>query len=129
MDPTEATSPPLKALNVFFDIQGTLISGGRPRPHAREAFQKLESLGHHVYLWSSAGGAYAASAAELLGVEDLILGCHSKTAPPPVSVDFVVDDQSDFAEYHGGYTIPPFDGDPDDSELWRVVEALRRKYS
>lgn len=112
-------------MNVFFDIQGTLISGGRPRPHAREVFQKLESLGHDLYLWSSAGGAYAANAAELLGVKDVILGCYSKTAPPPVRIDFVVDDQPDFAEYHGGYAIPAFDGNPDDSELWRVVEALQ----
>lgn len=115
-------------MNVFFDVQGTFVAGGKPRPHAREVFQKLEDLGHGVYPWSSAGGAYAASAAKLLGVEDLILGCYSKSTPPPVSVDFVVDDQADFARHHGGHAIAPFDGNPEDRELWRVVEALRRKY-
>ena len=113
-------------MNVFFDIQGTLVSGGKPRPQVREVFQELQNLGYDVYLWSSAGGAYAASAAGLIGVEDLILGCYSKSAPPPVGVDFVVDDQTDFAEYHGGYAISPFRGNEDDVELWKVVEALQR---
>lgn len=113
-------------MNVFFDVQGTLVSGGKPRPHVREVFQKLEDLGHFVYLWSSAGGAYAAEAAKLLNVEDLILGCYSKGAPPPVSVDFVVDDQADFARRHGGHAITPFHGDEGDAELWNVIEILQR---
>ena len=113
-------------MNVFFDIQGTLVSGGEPRPHAREALQKLGSLGHHVYLWSSAGGAYAAQAAGLLGVEDLVFGCYAKDPPPPVSVDFAIDDQPGFADRFGdGFTIPPFDGDPDDRELWNAVDAIQ----
>jgi len=112
-------------MNVFFDVQGTLISGGRPRPHAREVFLELAGMGHHVYLWSSAGSGYARAAAESLGVEDIVFGCFGKSIPPPVSVDFVVDDQPDFAEFHGGYAISPFDGDPDDDELRKVVERLR----
>jgi len=111
-------------MNIFFDVQGTLISGGRPRPLVRETFQELLELDHHVYLWSSAGSGYARAAAKSLGVEDLVFGCFSKYAPLPVSVDFVVDDQPDFAESHGGYAIPPFDGDPDDGELWKVAEKL-----
>lgn len=113
-------------MNVFFDVQGTLISGGRPRPHTREVFQELEALGHHPYLWSSAGSGYARAAAQSLGIEDLVYGYFGKSEPTPVSVDFVVDDQPDFAEFHGGYAIPPFDGDPNDRELWKVVEQLRR---
>jgi len=114
-------------VNVFFDVQGTLLAGGDPRPHAREVFVELGSLGHDVYLWSSAGAAYATRAAQALGVEDLVLGCYSKHAPPPVSVDYVVDDFPDFAELHSGYAVPPFDGNREDSELLGVVEALRRE--
>jgi len=44
-----------------------------------------------------------------------------------VSVDFVVDDLPDLVEYYGGYAIVPFDGLPEDWELWRVVEALGRR--
>ena len=113
-------------MNVFFDVQGTLISGGVSRPHVRETFAELAEMGHHLYLWSSAGGSYAAHAAKLLGVEDLVFGCFSKSVPPPVSVDFAVDDDPHFAGHHGGYAITPFDGDPEDQELWKVVERLRR---
>jgi hypothetical protein len=113
-------------VNVFFDVQGTLLSRGIPRPHAREVFIELADAGHDIYLWSSAGAGYAASAAELLGVEDLIFGCYSKFAPPPVDVDYAVDDRPDLVEHYGGYAIAPFDGDPGDQELWRVVERLRR---
>lgn len=111
---------------MFFDVQGTLLAGGTPRPHAREVFLELESLGHDVYLWSSAGAGYASRAAEALGVTDVVRGCYSKHALPPVSVDYVVDDFPDFAELHGGYAITAFEGDPGDRELFGVVEALRR---
>ena len=113
-------------MNVFFDVQGTLISGGKPRPHVREGILELAEMGHQPYLWSSAGPGYAAVAARQLGIEDLIFGCFGKSDPLPVTVDFVVDDQPDFAESRGGYVIPPFDGDPSDDELWKVVETLRR---
>src|SRR3954451_239593 len=113
-------------MNVFFDVHGTLLAGGIPRPHAREVFIELGSLGHEVYLWSSAGAGYPASAADLLGVGDLIFGCYSKFVQPPVTVDYVVDDFPDLVEHHGGYTIASFDGDPEDRELWKVAEALEQ---
>ena len=114
-------------MNVFFDVQGTLLEGGVSCQHAWEVFAELAALGHDVYLWSSAGAGYATRAAQALGVEDLVLGCYSKHSPPPVSVDYVVDDFPDFAELHGGYAVPPFDGDREDAELLGVVEALRRE--
>ena len=104
-------------------MQGTLICGGIPRPHVREVFAELAGAGHDVYLWSSAGAGYASSASELLGVEDLVFGCHSKFAPP-VTVDYTVDDHPDIVDRHGGYTIAPFDGNPRDRELWKVAERL-----
>ena len=109
--------PPFFAVNVFFDVQGTLLAEDAPRPHVREVLSKLIAAGHGVYLWSSAGADYAASAAELLGVRDLVFGCYSKYSSPPMTVDFVVDDQPDFVARRGGYEISPFDGSPDDAEL------------
>jgi hypothetical protein len=111
-------------LNVFFDVQGTLLAGGVPRPCVREVFLELGTRGHDVYLWSSAGAGYAERAAELLGVGDVVLGCWSKNPPPPVVVDYVVDDHRDFAEHHGGYAIAPFEGDSEDRELCNVLEAI-----
>lgn len=38
-------------MNVFFDVLGTLLTDdGVPRPHTREVFQKLDGMGHEVYL-------------------------------------------------------------------------------
>ena len=111
-------------MNVFFDVQGTLVSGGRPRPHAREVFQRLVEMGHHVYLWSSGGSSFAASAARLLDVEDLVFGCFGKSFPPPVSVDFVVDDDPGMADRYGGYTVSAFAGDIGDQGLVGVPEAV-----
>ena len=110
-------------MNVFFDVQGTLVCGSIPRPHVREVFAKLAEAGHDVYLWSSARAGYASSAAALLGVEDVVFGCYSKFAPP-VTVDYAVDDHPDVVDLYGGYAIATFGGDPEDRELWKVAERL-----
>lgn len=114
-------------MNIFFDIQGTLISAGRPRPHVREVFLELSDMGHHIYLWSSGGAAYAAQAAKVLGVDDVVLECFPKSASLPVSVDFIVDDYPGLVEAYRGHAVPPFDGDPDDEELWEVIGTVSRE--
>jgi hypothetical protein len=112
-------------LNVFFDVQGTLLTMEEaPRPRAREAFLLLKEGGHDLLPWSSGGAGYAAGAAELLGVADLVSGYFDKRQEPGVPVDFAVDDDASVVEAHGGYRIKPFDGNPSDEELLRAVEAL-----
>lgn len=81
-------------------------------------------MGHEIYLWSSAGPAYAHRAAQFMGVTDLIQNCYGKSDSIPVTVDFAVDDQPGLAARHGGFDISPFDGNPQDTELWKVVELL-----
>jgi len=112
-------------MNVFFDVLDTLLTEEDvPRPHAREVFQELKERGHEGYLWSSAGGAYAAAAAELLGVTELVAGCFGKRHEPDVGVDFVVDDDAAVVESYGGYRVRPIQGDPWDEELLRVPGAM-----
>ena len=112
-------------MNVFFDVQGTLLTMEEvPRPRAREAFLMIKEGGHDLYLWSSGGAGYAAGAADLLGVADLVSGCFGKRREPGVPVDFAVDDDVSVVEAHGGYHITPFDGDPYDEELLRAAEAI-----
>jgi hypothetical protein len=114
-------------MNVFFDVLGTLLSEEEiPHPRAREAFLTLKEQGHDLYLWSSGGAGYAATAAELLGVSDLVSGCLGKRQEPGVPVDFAVDDDASVVEAHGGYRIKPFDDDPWDEELLRAAEAVGR---
>jgi hypothetical protein len=113
--------------NVFFDVQGTLLTMEEvPRPRAREAFLILKEKGHAVYLWSSGGAGYAATAAELLEVADLVSGYFGKREEPDVPVDFAVDDDASVVEAHGGYRVAPFDEDPGDEELLRAAEAIGR---
>ena len=89
-------------MNVFFDVLDTLLSEDEvPRPRAREAFLVLKKKGHDLYLWSSGGAGYAATAAELLGVADLVSGCFGKRTEPDVPVDFAVDDDASAVEAHG----------------------------
>ncbi len=113
-------------MNIFFDVLDTLLTEeGDSRPHAREAFLELTKRGHDVYLWSTAGGGYAAHAAWVLGVEDVVRGCFGKrTVPEDITVDYVVDDHERYVEDHGGYLIRPYDGDMGDRELLGVVEAV-----
>jgi phosphoserine phosphatase len=75
-------------MNIFFDVQGTLLTeDSGPRPHVREFFLKLSDMGHHVYLWSTAGDGYAAHAARVLGVDDVVRGCFGKRSVPEDSRD------------------------------------------
>ncbi len=112
-------------MNVFFDVQGTLLTMEEvPRPRARAAFLALKDQGHDLYLWSSGGAEYAAEAADLLGVAELVSGCFGKRQEPDVPVDFAVDDDASVVEAHVGYHIKPFDGDPGDEELLRAAEAV-----
>ncbi len=112
-------------MNVFFDVLDTLLTEeDLPRPHAREVFLRLREMGHEVYLWSSGGGVYAAAAAEVLGVADLISGCFGKRHSPEVAGDFAVDDDASVVASYGGYRVEPFGGDLWDEELLRVAEAV-----
>jgi hypothetical protein len=112
-------------VNVFFDVLDTLLTEEDiPRPHTREVLCKLKEAGHGVYLWSSAGGAYAVEAAEVLGVADLVDDCFGKRHEPEVGVDFAVDDDASVVESYGGYRVEPFGGDTRDEELLRAAEAV-----
>lgn len=112
-------------MNVFFDVLDTLLTeDGVPRPHARKVFGKLNEMGHTVYLWSSAGEGYAAAAAELLGVTDLVAGCFSKRCEPEVGVDFAVDDDATIVGSYGGHCVAPFGGNTHDVELLKVAAAV-----
>ena len=43
--------------------------------------------------------------------------CHSKLMP--------MDGYPDLVEHYGGYAMILFDGNPDNGQLWKVVEFLR----
>jgi hypothetical protein len=61
-----------------------------------------------------------ATAAEVLGVADLVDGSFSKRREPEVGVDFAVDDDAPVVGSNGGYRVEPFGGDPGDEGLLRA---------
>ncbi len=115
-------------MNVFFDVLDTLVDeNGTPRPHSREVFLALTGMGHDVYVWSSGGDGYAARAARVVGVEDVVKGCCPKRHPPAgVTVDYAVDDDEGVVGEFGGQVVSAYRGDPEDAELLGVADALRR---
>jgi hypothetical protein len=44
--------------------------------------------------------------------------------PEGITVDYVVDDDEGMVEEHGGCVVKPYEGDPWDSELLGVLEAV-----
>ena len=115
-------------MNVFFDVLDTLVAeNGTPRPHSREVFLELTGMDHDVYVWSSGGDGYAARAARVLGVEDVVKGyCLKRHPPEGVTVDYAVDDDEGMVEEYGGQVVSAYRGDPWDTELLGVVEAVSR---
>ncbi|WP_273844664.1 hypothetical protein [Rubrobacter calidifluminis] len=112
-------------MNVFFDVQGTLISESGIRPYVREVFSRLVEVGHSVYVWSGGGASYAAEAVERLGVSDLVSGCCDKSSPP-VEVDFTVDDSPIVDGEVGCFTVAPYTGDPEDDTLYLALDEILR---
>lgn len=125
-----------RPLNVFFDVDETLILGdGRLRPHAREAFEAINTMGHAIYVWSGVG--IRTWDMKRHGLHDLVRGYFVKplsdyrarldvfnVRPTP---DFVVDDIAAVVEALGGYHIRTDVDADDDQQLLEVVEQLRER--
>ena len=76
----------MKNANVFVDVDLTLVdANGRLLDGAREALQRLQDEGCHLFLWSSVGMDYARKVAALHGLAELFEGYVSKP-------DIVIDD-------------------------------------
>ena len=52
-DQDQTAETETKKLNVFFDVDNTLIMwNGKLRNHTREVFEALREEGHTIYIWS-----------------------------------------------------------------------------
>ena len=90
-----------RALNVFFDVDNTLIMwNGSLRPHTRDVFTALREDGHTIYIWSGIGiRQWDMKRHELDSfVEDYFIkpleDHHAKleSLGVPMTPDFVIDD-------------------------------------
>ncbi len=78
--------PLMKNANVFVDVDLTLVDAeGRLLPGAKEALQRLQDEGCHLFLWSSVGMEYARKMAAIHDLTAIFEGY----APKP---DIIIDD-------------------------------------
>lgn len=76
----------MKNANVFVDVDLTLVDeNGRLLPGAREALQRLQAEGCHLFLWSTCGAEYCRKVAGLYGLTELFEGFSAKP-------DIIIDD-------------------------------------
>ena len=125
------TSTP-RTLNVFFDVDFTLIDGdGRLRNHAHEVMEALYADGHTIYVWSGVGIRQWDMKKHSL--DDLVEGYfvkplwdYKKRLPDfkvTVMPDFVIDDYPGVVADFGGYHISDIAA-PDDRELLEVLRLI-----
>ena len=131
----------MRKLNVFFDVDDTLIVGNGLRNHAREVFERLAEAGHSIYVWSGVGIRKRQMVYH--GLDQFVKGYYVKplwdyknrlaVLDIPVMPDFVVDDHYELVKgFDGfGYTIPYPCGDDDRSlmEALAAIEALASRPS
>ncbi len=122
----------MRRLNVFFDVDNTLIMwNGRLRNHVREVFESLRETGHTIYIWSGVGIRRWDMRRHELDefVEDYFikpLDNHHERLPAlgvPFTPDFVVDDHKTVVDAFGGYHVSDMPGE-DDRELLDVLAAI-----
>jgi hypothetical protein len=75
----------MKNANIFVDVDLTLVDErGRLVEGAREALQRLQEKGCHLFLWSTGGAEYCRKIAALYGMTELFEGF---TAKPDIIID------------------------------------------
>jgi hypothetical protein len=120
-------------VNVFFDVDYTILSNRSLRPHTREVFEDLVARGHRVYVWSGTGDRTSELAE--LGLLPLLSGVYIKPIAVfdkglidlgvPVRPDFVIDDHPDIVKHFGGLVVSPYDNRvSSDSELLMVLRRI-----
>jgi len=124
-------------MNVFFDVDGTLIAGSDARllrPFAETVLATVASDGHHVYVWSGVGLRWDEIARH--GLMRHVTNCFLKPLANhrdslgqlgvTVEPHFVVDDHSDVVSAFGGYRVRTYASlDPDDRDLLDALAAIR----
>ena len=121
-----------KPLNVFFDVDNTLIMwNGLLRNHTRDVFTALKDAGHTIYIWSGVGIRRWDMKRHNLDefVTDYFVkpleNHHAKldALGVPMVPDFVIDDHKTVVDAFGGYHIPDMAA-ADDDHLIRVLDLI-----
>jgi hypothetical protein len=121
-----------RSLNVFFDVDNTLIMwNGKLRNHTEHVFRSLKDAGHTIYVWSGVGIRRWDMKRHDLDqfVTDYFIKPlekhHEKldALGVPMIPDYVIDDHRQVVDAFGGYHIPDMAKD-DDEELLKVLAEI-----
>ena len=118
-------------MKIFFDVDHTILLSDSEvyalRPGVAELFQALKDMGHQVYLWTASGEIHARRLVERCGLQDLVLDCFDKDPiHVPMLPDMIVDDDWYLVEKYKGILVSQYkEVDPEDRELYRVLDCLR----
>ncbi len=131
MPPGDARSD--TPLNVFFDVDGTLISwDNKLRPYVHDVFRQIKDDGHEIYIWSGVG--IRQEVVDRHDLQPFISGLYRKPLYDfrerlhlftPVTPDFIIDDYPEIVEELGGVMVRPTHWPAtNDREMWRVYEVF-----
>lgn len=120
---------PTGALNVFFDVDHTLVYVDQHtnvlRPGAHDAMETLKSAGHDVFVWSAGGQAYVERIVDIHGLITWVDGCFDKDPRVQPTPHFIIDDDWYLVEKYGGFLVSQYkSADPADRELFEIITHL-----
>ena len=122
-------------MKIFFDVDHTILLSDSEvyalRPGVAELFQALKDMGHLVYLWTASGEVHARRLVERYDLQDLVLDCFDKDpVHVPMLPAMVIDDDWYLIEKYKGILVSQYkEVDPEDRELYRVLDCMRDGFS
>lgn len=137
MKTRETKSKKYPTLDVYFDVDGTLIDlDDRLRPYIEDCWLLLNVKGYNIHVWSGGGVDYAAHHARRIVKENpSLVDIKINIVPKDIlrvkqdKRTFVVDDVEEFVKvvckFGGGYKIPFFYWrDNDDDEMFQAYKSI-----
>jgi hypothetical protein len=112
-------------VNVFFDVDHTLVGRQTLRPGAREAMQRIKAAGHAIFVWSAGGQEYVERIVVEHELVEWVDGCFDKDPAVQPYPDLIIDDDWYLVGKYGGYLVAQYrEIDHADRELHAVIEKM-----
>ena len=132
---TELQSSASHPLDIFFDVDGTLIDWAyNLRPHVHAVFTRLVNEQHRIHIWSGIG--MRDDIVDQYDLRKYISGMYVKPTEEyrerlheysPIVPDLVIDDHREIVAVLGGIQIQVPEAVADnDREMWRIYRIIQQ---
>jgi hypothetical protein len=112
-------------MNVFFDVDHTLVFSQELRPGSHDAMRRLAEAGHTIYVWSAGGEAYSRRIVAQHELHHWVTDCFDKDPRVEPRPDIIIDDDWYLVEKYGGYLVSQYKAvNPEDREFAEILERL-----